>query len=100
MKDFTDKVVNANLIDGLQILQGEIYFYDDGYIYKADGVNSVICHNKIMYSQIKEVKRKRTLGIVPNGVTVCLKSGEEFNYVVSNRNDIIMYFQNKKCKEE
>lgn len=100
MKDFTNKAINANLINGLQVLQGKIYFYEDGYVYKAEGVNSVISHNKIMYDQIKYVNPKKTLGFVPNGIMICLKNGERLNYVVSNRDDVIVYFQNKISGEE
>jgi hypothetical protein len=38
---------------------------------------------------------RNTLGIVPNGMSVFVKDGQEFKFVVGNRKEIIAYIESK-----
>lgn len=91
MKDFTNKSINANCLQGLQTLTGKLYFYEDGFSFKADSVNGVINKGKILYKEIKTVNKRNTMGIIPNGLSVLQKNGEELVFVVSSRNEVREY---------
>ena len=91
MKDFTNKNINANYLQGLQTLTGKLFFYDDGFVFKADSVNGVINKGKTLYKDIKTVNKRNTMGIIPNGLSVVLNNGEELVFVASNRNEVREY---------
>ena len=95
MKNYVNKTVNANSIRGVDTITGKLCFFDDGYVFDAQSVNGVIRNPKIKYKSIAEIKPTNTLGIIPNGLTIQLKNGEVFKYVVFHRNDIIEFLSYK-----
>lgn len=95
MKDFTNTHINANYRKGAQTYVGSLWFYEEGFEYKAKSVNSTIKFGKIAYSEIKEIKLINTLGIVPNGLLLRLKNGKEMNFVVSGRKAIEKFLLSK-----
>ena len=95
MKDYVNKCINANQIEGVTTLTGKLYFYEDGLVFKAQSVNGVISKPKILYSDIEEVKGRNTLGLIPNGIALRNKEGVSFNFVVTRRNDVIAFIKQK-----
>lgn len=65
MGDYLNKSVNANMINGLTTLIGNLVFLEDGIVYKAKSVNSILVNPKILYKEIAEVKARNTLRFVP-----------------------------------
>ena len=98
MKDFTNKSINANCLQGLQTLTGKMYFYEDGFSFKADSVNGVINKGKTLYKDIKTVNKRNTMGIIPNGLSIVLNNGEEIVFVVSSRNEVREYMISRLVK--
>ena len=96
MKDYINKSINANQLDGVTTLTGKLYFYDDGVVFKAQSVNGVISKPKILYSDIEEIRGRNTLGFIPNGISLRDKDGATFNFVVSQRNDVIAFLKHRK----
>ena len=95
MKNLTGRSVNANKIEGIITLTGKLFFYDDAFVFKADSVNSIINLPKVEYKRIVTVKRRRTLGIIPNGVIVELDDKTTQIYVVNGRKAVISYLTSK-----
>ena len=95
MKDYTNKSINANQITGITTLTGKLYFYEDGYVFKAQSVNGILSNPKVEYKDITSVKGRNTLGIIPNGICVQTKKGEILNYVVTGRKDVIDFLNQK-----
>ena len=95
MKDYTNKSVYANQIIGTTTLTGKLCFYSEEFAFKADGVNSTIEKPRTKYSDIIEITKRNTLGFIPNGLTIWLKSGKKLNYVVRQRNDLIGFLASK-----
>lgn len=91
MKDYINTHINANMQKGFQTYVGALYFYEDGLEYKAKAVNSNIAFGKILYSNIMSVINTNTLGIVPNGIKLLTYDGEEYKFVVSNRQNVIKF---------
>ncbi len=52
----------------------------------------------IKISDIKEVGKRNTFYIVPNGISVVLKNGEEYKFVVNNRQKIITHLTENLVK--
>ena len=95
MNDFSNKYVNANYLKGCQTYIGRIYFHPDYFEYKANGVTTTINFGKVHYSDIQSVKPVRSLGIIPNGILIALKTGNELRFVVNSRNAVIQYLHTK-----
>ena len=95
MKDLSNKHINANYRKGAQTYIGSLWFYDDGFEYKAKSVISDIALGKILYSEISSIKPANTLGIVPNSIKIKLKNNKEYIYVVNNRKSVLTFLQSK-----
>lgn len=91
MKDYTNKTINANCLQGLQTLTGKLTFEKDGFIYKADSVNGAVNKGKILYADILKVNKKNTFGLIPNGLSIILKNHTEIVYVINCRNEVFNY---------
>lgn len=100
MKDFTDKRVNANLCNGIQIYTGHLWFYEDGFVYKIKAANADISYEKVLYEDILRVDPANTIGLIPNGLKITLKNSRVFQFAVNQRNQIRNYllFQMDKKK--
>ncbi len=96
MADLT-KGINANRIEGLTTLTGLLYFYEDRYEFKAHSVNGMSAESVIKYQDIENVSSRKTLGFISNGLTIRLKNGKEYHYVVSHSKEIIE-FLGKRAK--
>ena len=89
--NYIGKSINANQIDGITTLTGKLYFYEEGYVFKAQSVNAIQDKPKVFYKDIEEIRLRKTLGIIPNGIIVCLKDGKCLNYVVTKRKEIVSF---------
>lgn len=88
MKDLVNKAVTANYLQGMQTLTGKLYFYEDGFSFKADSVNGVIDKGKILYRTVTAVNKRNTLGLIPNGLSVLLDNKDELIFVLNGRNTV------------
>lgn len=95
MTDYLNKCINANQIEGISTLTGKLYFFDDGLVFKALSVNSVISKPKIYYSDIEDINVRNSLGFIPNGITLRKKDGASFIFIVSKRNDVMSFIKQK-----
>lgn len=95
MKSLTGQSINANKIEGLTTLTGRLHFYEDGLVFKALSVNSILNLPRIEYKRIVSVKKRKTLGIIPNGIIIELDDGTTHIYVVNNRKAVISYLASK-----
>lgn len=99
MKDFLNKSINANYIEGMQTLTGKLTFMSDGIVFKANSVNGVMNMPLIRYTDIASVELKNTFGILPNAIVIKTKLKKEYCYVVSNRKDMVSFLNSKIIKE-
>lgn len=87
--------IRANYIKGFESLGGQITFNKDGFIFEPHAFN--IQNGKVFvpYKSVVEIKKRNTLGIVPNGVSVIDNTDKEHKLVVNKRNDIIEFLKLK-----
>ena len=83
--------IAANLIRGIESVGGKMKITDSEIIFTPHKINVQSNPLTINISNIKEVGKRNTLFIVPNGLSVVEKSGEEYKFVVNNRQKIITY---------
>ncbi len=95
--EYSGKSILANYFRGMEAVGGKIYFDDKGFTFKSHAVNIQTGDTRIEYIQIDYIKKRNTLGIVPNGISIFTKDGLEHKFVINSRKQVIEYIQSK-CK--
>lgn len=95
-KNFIGKAVSANLYRGIEAVGGKILFDKDGMAFVAHKLNIQSEKTFIFYKDIVEVKKKNTLGIVPNGLLVITSDGVSYKFVVNERNKIFEFLAEQR----
>lgn len=81
--------VLANLFRGIEAVGGKLMITDRRLIFKSHTFNIQTGTTEILIEEITEVKKRNTLRIIPNGISVTTKNGVEYNIVLWNRRKII-----------
>lgn len=87
--------VLANLFRGMEGVGGKLKITDRRLVFESHAFNIQTGITEIYFSQIAEVKKRNTMGIVPNGMSVITKDGVEFKFVLWNRTKIIDFLNNR-----
>ena len=87
--------IKANLKDGLQTYEGNLFFYDDGFEYKAKSLNALTSFGKVLYTEIKRIKQGKTFGIISNRIIISTSDDREYRFVVINAKSVIEFIKNK-----
>lgn len=95
-KNFIGKTVPANLYRGIEAVGGKILFDKDGMAFEAHKLNIQSEKTFISYKDIVEVKKKNTLGIIPNGLVVIMNNGISYKFVVNKRNNIFEFLNEQR----
>ncbi|GAB6991649.1 GRAM domain-containing protein [Paenibacillus pini] len=85
----------ANLFRGMEAVGGKLKITGDRVIFNATRLNVQRDSLEIPMSDIQEVERRNTLRIVPNGITIKLRSGKEYRFVIKDRDQVIELIHNK-----
>jgi hypothetical protein len=96
MTNLTGMVVGANLFYGIESVGGKLIFTERSLIFKPHLANVHHKSTEIAYDQISDVRKKSTLGIVPNGILVVTRDENSYKFVVNGRDAIIEFLNNKK----
>lgn len=76
----------ANHFKNAEAVGGKLYLLQDKLEFKSHGFNIQNHAFIINTEEIKEITYFNTLGLVPNGMKLILKDGDEEKFVVNNRN--------------
>ena len=87
--------VSANLFRGIESVGGKMKITNTELIFEPHKVNVQKGPLSINIQDIKEVEKRNTLLLVPNGLKVIVKSGEEYKFVVNNRGKIMDYLNSQ-----
>ena len=87
--------VAANLFRGVEAVGGSLTITDRRIIFKPHPFNIQRKVVEIPLSEITDVRERKTLGIVPNGILVTTKSGAKYKFVVWHRKDILDLMKNE-----
>ena len=81
--------VLANLFRGAEAVGGKLKITNRSLIFESHSLNIQTGVTEIPIEQIKTAKKRNTLGIVPNGMSVITKGDIEYKFVLWNRSKII-----------
>lgn len=90
--------VAANLFRGLESVGGKMKITNKEIIFTPHKINAQREPVSININDIKEVGKRNTFYIVPNGLAIVVKSGEEYKFVVNNRQKIITHLNEQLVK--
>ena len=88
----------ANMFRGIESVGGRIKVTTKKVIFKPHVLNFQRTPEEIPLSNIESVTKRNTLGIIPNGMSIKLKSGVEYKFVVlvSGREELIALIEKNK----
>ena len=88
----TEKVffnVSANLFKGIEAVGGKLKITEVELIFTPHKVNIQSAPVSIKIEEIIKIQKRNTMFFVPNGMSVTVKSGEEYKFVVNKRGKLI-----------
>lgn len=100
IKDYEGTSISANLFRGIESVGGEIHFTNDRLIFKSHSLNLQTGETEIKYKNISSADNRKTLAVIPNGIKLTLKDGEEYDFVVKNRTSILEFLDSQIEKEQ
>lgn len=86
---------NANLFRGIEGVGGKINVTNEEVVFNAHKLNIQRESVVINIEDIKNIQKRNTLFIVPNGLKIKLNSGEEFKFVVSKRSALVTHINSR-----
>jgi len=87
--------VLANLFRGLEAVGGKLKITDRRLVFKSHDLNIQKGTTEILIEQIAEIKKRNTLGIVPNGISIVTKDGAKYKFVLWRRSKIIDFINSR-----
>lgn len=97
----TDKQIfdiAANRMKGFESIGGRLTITEKEVIFKSHKLNIQKGTVTIAISDILDVEKRNTLFLVPNGLKIGVKSGEEYKFVVNQRGKLITYLHEQIVK--
>ena len=94
-ENYVYEKIAANYMRGKEAVGGWINFDENGLTFNSHAINIQRGETRIEYADIQDVKKRNTLGIVPNGISVYTKDNFEHKFVIYNREDVIEFLKSK-----
>lgn len=86
----------ANLKRGLESVGGKLKVTNERLYFKPHGLNAQKKELELLNHEISEVTETKSLGVIPNGLLVEMKNGDNFKFVVGKRKEIKVYLDSFK----
>lgn len=81
--------VAANLMRGVESVGGKLKLTPHEIVFTPNKVNVQSAPLTIPMNEIKHIEKRNTVFVVPNGLRLDMKNGEEHKFVVNNRRKLI-----------
>jgi hypothetical protein len=94
----------ATLIRGIDYVSGRLKITNRRVLFEPNGF-IVNWHNiqnqpaEIQLTDIREISKRNTLGIAPNGITITTKAGVDYKFAVTGRDKLISIIESKMFPE-
>jgi hypothetical protein len=75
----------ANHFKGVEGVGGKLYLTDKRLRFRSHRLNVQVHDESVALSEIGAAQGTRTLGIIPNGLRITLRSGEAKRFVIEDR---------------
>ena len=86
---------SGSLFRGLEAVGGRVFLTNYQIIFQSHSLNIQKGQTNINYSEIESVEKRKTMKIVNNGIKITTKEGEEYCFVVNNREVQIQKIKDK-----
>ena len=90
--------VGANLFRGIEGVGGRMKITDRRVLFEPHAINIQRQPAEIPFEHIAEVRKRNTMGIIPNGILILTKSGIKYKFVVWGRERLISLIQSHLYK--
>lgn len=90
-----EEEIFANLFRGVEGVGGKIFLTNQRLIFKSHSFNIQKGQTNLEYSIISSVQKRKTAKLIDNGIKIITKQNTEFDFVVNDRDDVLVKIQNK-----
>jgi hypothetical protein len=90
-----EEEIFASLFRGIEGVGGKIFLTNDRLIFKSHSLNIQKGQTNIDYSEISSVGRRKTMKIINNGMKILTNKGQEYCFVVNDRESQIQKISSK-----
>jgi hypothetical protein len=80
-----EEEIGASLFRGIEGVGGKIFFTNQRLIFKSHSLNIQKGQTNIDYSEISSVGKRKTMKIINNGIKILTNKGQEYCFVVNDR---------------
>ncbi|MCR8656692.1 GRAM domain-containing protein [Paenibacillus endoradicis] len=94
-KEYIHFDVFANLFRGIESVGGRLKISDRSVLFASHALNIQQGSTEIKIDQITSIKKRNTLGIVPNGILITTRDEVQYKFVVWNRQEIIEFINKR-----
>jgi hypothetical protein len=87
--------VGASLFRGIEGVGGRLKITSRRVLFEPHAINLQKIPAEILLSDIKEVTKRNTMGLIPNGMMVTTKAGVDYRFVVWGREKLISLIESR-----
>ena len=80
-----EEEIFANLFKGIEGVGGKIFLTNKRLIFNSHSLNIQKGQTNLHYSEISSVEKRKTMKIINNGIKILTTKGEEYCFVVNDR---------------
>lgn len=81
--------VSANLVRGMESVGGKLKVTENELIFTPHKLNIQSAPVTINLNEITKIEKRNSLFFVPNGMSITVKEGNEYKFVVNKRSKLI-----------
>ena len=100
-QDASEEIVarfSSNLWRGLEAVGGRITVTNERLLFESNGVTLQGKPLAVAFGDIAKVAAFDSLGLIPNGMSVLCRSGEEHRFLLWDRDTVIMLLEEQRGK--
>ncbi|MFB4169299.1 GRAM domain-containing protein [Virgibacillus sp. JSM 102003] len=83
--------IGTNLKRGLESVGGKLKVTNERLYFKPHAINIKKKELELSMDSITNVKKSKSLGLIPNALTVVVDDGSEYKFVLGKSNEIMNY---------
>lgn len=85
--------IGANLKRGLEGVGGKLKVTNEKLYFKPHAINIQKKELELLIHKIADVKKSKSLGLIPNVLIIVMEDGSEHKFVLGKRNEISEFIQ-------
>jgi hypothetical protein len=90
--------VPANLVRGVEAVGGRLMITNRRLLFQPHKINIQTWQTEILLRDVTQVGTRRMLGLVPNGMFIRTRDGDDYKFVVNDRKKLIWIIRSEAEK--